>query len=301
MSESAPSPAAAAAAAADRSAVGRASIEPAPLMGAAGPRWAGGCLAPDDPPPVIHRNPGATSPILLTCDHAGHRVPRTLPLGVGEQDLCRHIGYDIGALAVAERLADLLGAELIAQRYSRLVIDCNRPPHAPDAMPPRVDGTDIPGNSAPTPADAAARVAEIFMPYHAAIAASLDARAARGEATIYVAVHSFTPHHGDYPAARPWPITFLFNREPALSHALAHLLQADGINAGLNVPYEVDDEGDYGIPVHAERRGLVSTLVEIRQDMIADPAGINAAAQRLADTLSQAIASFPPSPPDPAS
>ncbi len=254
-----------------------------------GPRWEGGCLGPEDPPPVMRLREGAATRILLTCDHAGHRVPSNVALGVGEQDLCRHIGYDIGALAVAERLSGALDAELIAQRYSRLVIDCNRPPHAPDAMPRRVDGTTVPGNAAITPSGAAARVAEIFMPYHAAIEASLDRRAARGEATVLVAVHSFTPQHRDYPGARPWPITFLYNRQPALSLALAAILGERGVNAGLNVPYEVDDASDYAIPVHAERRGIVSTLVEVRQDTIGDAEGVAAAAALLAGIIPLAL------------
>ncbi|UOM36446.1 N-formylglutamate amidohydrolase [Acuticoccus sp. I52.16.1] len=258
-------------------------------MDAAGPRWEGGLLAPGDPAPVLQRRADSASPILLVCDHAGRRVPSRCHLGVAEQDLCRHIAWDLGASAVAERLSDALDAELIAQRYSRLVIDCNRPPHEPDAMPPRVDGTAVPGNAAVTPADAAARVAEVFMPYHAAIGASLDRRAARGERTVLVAVHSFTPLHRDYPGARPWPVTFLYNRLPALSETLAHISQARGVMAGLNVPYVVDDRGDYTIPVHAERRGLPSTLVEMRQDTLADDAGVAAAAALLADIIPLAL------------
>lgn len=261
---------------------------PTPLE-ADGPRWTGGCLGPGDPPPVLHRRPAGLSRVLLVCDHAGHLVPSGVSLGVGEQDLRRHIGYDIGALAVAERLSDALGAELIAQRYSRLVIDCNRPPHEADAMPCRVDGTDVPGNRELTPAGAAARVAEIFAPYHSTIAASLDRRAARGEETVLVAVHSFTAHHGDYPEPRPWPVSFLYHREPELSETLARALQDRGVEAGLNVPYKVDDRGDYTIPVHAERRGLLSSLVEFRQDTLADQAGVAAAAALIAETLPIAL------------
>lgn len=265
-------------------------LDPTPTpLEADGPRWSGGCLAPGDPPPVLHRRPAGLSRVLLVCDHAGHLVPSGVSLGVGEQDLRRHIGYDIGALAVAERLSEALGAELIAQRYSRLVIDCNRPPHEADAMPERADGTDVPGNRDMGRAGAAARVAEIFAPYHSAIAASLDRRAARGEETVLVAVHSFTPRHGDHPAPRPWPISFLFNREPDLSETLARVLGDRGIEAGLNQPYVVDDRGDYTIPVHAERRGLLSTLVEMRQDRLADEAGIETAAALLADALTIAL------------
>ena len=54
-------------------------------------------------------------------------IPRRLgDLGVDERARRTHIGWDIGALGVARRLSALLDATLVAQRYSRLVIDCNR-------------------------------------------------------------------------------------------------------------------------------------------------------------------------------
>ena len=39
---------------------------------------------------------------------------------------------------------------------------------------------------------------------------------------------------------------------------------------------------DYAIPVHAEARGLMNTGIEIRQDLIADAAGQQQWADRLA-------------------
>ena len=42
---------------------------------------------------------------------------------------------------------------------------------------------------------------------------------------------------------------------------------------GDNAPYAVSDVTDYGVPVHAERRGLAHVEIEIRQDLIADEAG----------------------------
>ena len=44
-------------------------------------------------------------------------------------------GEILGIAGVADRLSDALGAHLIAQRYSRLVVDCNRPPTAESAIP----------------------------------------------------------------------------------------------------------------------------------------------------------------------
>jgi predicted N-formylglutamate amidohydrolase len=56
---------------------------------------------------------------------------------------------------------------------------------------------------------------------------------------------------------------------------------------GDNTPYRVTDETDYGIPVHAERRGLPHLLIELRQDEIATPAGQEAWAMRLAPLLAK--------------
>jgi predicted N-formylglutamate amidohydrolase len=252
-------------------------------------RWPGGLLGPEDPDPVLHMRAGSHAPVLFVCDHGGNAVPRGLDLGVEAGELDRHIGYDIGALGVAKHLSEALEAELIAQRYSRLVIDCNRPPHAASAMPARVDGTDVPANAALSPPGAAARVAEIFMPYHGAIAASLDKRLERGEPTVLFAVHSYTPHHGDFPGERPWPVSFLFRHRPGLSRALRDILADEGLLVGMNEPYDLDDFTDYTIPVHAEARGLTSALVEIRQDGIGEAAGQAAWAARLARVLPAAI------------
>jgi len=56
---------------------------------------------------------------------------------------------------------------------------------------------------------------------------------------------------------------------------------------GDNEPYAVGDETDYGIPVHGEARGLINTGIEIRQDLIADGAGQQQWAERLARILGE--------------
>src|SRR5882757_8767388 len=87
-------------------------------------------------PPVREENAAGRSPFLLTCDHYGRLIPRALgDLGVSADELKRHIAWDIGIAGVAEQLSNHLGARLIAQRYSRLVIDCNRPPCVASSIP----------------------------------------------------------------------------------------------------------------------------------------------------------------------
>src|SRR5262249_46450861 len=90
----------------------------------------------EDVPPVSEFQASGRSPYLLTCDHYGRLIPRVLgDLGLPESERMRHIGWDIGIAGVAEALSKHLDAHLIVQRYSRLVIDCNRPPHAASSIP----------------------------------------------------------------------------------------------------------------------------------------------------------------------
>ena len=89
----------------------------------------------------------------------------------------RHIAWDIGIAGVAEQLSDHLDAHLIAQRYSRLVIDCNRPIGAASSIPVFSEATTIPGNEGLSREDADARQREIFDPYHVRIDQAIDQRA----------------------------------------------------------------------------------------------------------------------------
>ena len=242
-------------------------------------------LAPDEPCPWHIERADASSPWFLLCDHAGRRIPRRLgTLGLDPTALASHIAWDIGAAAVACRLGETLDATVVLQPYSRLVIDCNRPPHSIDAIVGLSERMVIPGNQGLAPAEAAAREREIFAPYHARIAALLDARLRRGQPTLLIALHSFTPVY--LGLARPWQVGVLYNRDARLAHALAQALVAEGdLVVGDNQPYAVSDETDYAIPRHGEARGLAHVELEIRQDLIADAAGQAAWAQRLARLL----------------
>src|SRR6266404_6207174 len=93
-------------------------------------------LGAQDVPPVHEDNAGGASPFLLTSDHYGRAIPRILgDLGLPAGEMERHIAWDIGIAGVADALSQQLNAHLIAQRYSRLVIDCNRPPEAANSIP----------------------------------------------------------------------------------------------------------------------------------------------------------------------
>jgi predicted N-formylglutamate amidohydrolase len=230
-------------------------------------------LAADEPPPVSVYNAGGASPLLLVADHAGNAIPRALGrLGVAAPDWERHIAWDIGIAGVGRMLADALGAMLIRQNYSRLVIDSNRPPGSPTSIPEVSELTPIPGNVDLSDAEKEMRAREIFRPYHERIEAELERRRQAGRAAALIALHSFTPVFKG--AARAWHVALLYNRDPRLARRLLALFQHEhGLVVGDNQPYFVSDTTDYTIPVHGERHGLPHVLIEIRQDLIAEESG----------------------------
>jgi predicted N-formylglutamate amidohydrolase len=148
--------------------------------------------------------------------------------------------------------------------------------------------TEIPGNANLTEADRAARIAEIFRPYHDQIAALLDARAASGRRTVLVAMHSFTPvFKGEQRAVE---VGVLFYRRTRLAEVMLDLLREEGdLTVGENQPYAITADSDYSIPFHGERRGLEHVEIEIRQDLIETPAGQAAWAVRFARLLTAAL------------
>ncbi|MCR5879312.1 N-formylglutamate amidohydrolase [Phenylobacterium sp. J367] len=237
-------------------------------------------------------NPGAPSPFLLVGDHAGRETPAALgDMGVAAEDWERHIAWDIGVAGLGASLAALLDAAFVRQRYSRLVIDCNRDPGRPDAICEVSDGTTIPANQHLTPAERARRVDEIVRPYHAAIAGQLDQRA--GRRTCLVALHSFTPVMDAF--ARPWRFGVLHLEDSPLSRAVLARLRAEPLagEVGDNQPYRMDGT-DFTVPHHAHARGLDYVELEVRQDLIAAPAGQAEVADLLARVLTRALEDLGP-------
>ena len=146
------------------------------------------------------------------------------------------------------------------------------------------EATIIPGNEGLSTEAAEMRRREVFDPYHRRIDEIIEARLHRGQPTVLVALHSFTPVYAGI--ARPWHIGTLYHRDHTLPPLLLQSLRAEGdLVVGDNEPYAVSDITDYTIPVHGEMRGLVNTGIEIRQDLIGDQSGQHQWAERLARIL----------------
>jgi predicted N-formylglutamate amidohydrolase len=239
-----------------------------------------------DPDPVTVVAATRRSDVLLVCEHAGRAVPARLQrLGLPDWALSRHIAYDIGAEAVARRLAARLGCGLLVQNYSRLVVDCNRPPLSAQSIPAVSDGVEIPGNRGLTASDRQDRVDAIFTPYARACESHITAEGLRAAFSI----HSFTPTMQG--TARPWQIGFCDRAPRGCGNALAAGFRDKhpDVCVGRNQPYGIDDDSDWFIPQCAEPRGVWHALVEIRNDTLAREADCDRWADQLAELFTEIL------------
>lgn len=224
------------------------------------------------------------SRIVLVCDHASNRIPAHLgTLGLPMEALARHIAYDIGAGALTAALSGKLDAQAVLTRYSRLVVDANRGRDDPTLIMALSDGAIVTANHRLAPDAREARIRAYFDPYHAAIDAALDRVKARGLAPILISIHSFTPVWRG--SKRPWHCGVLWNTDGRVALPLLAALRGEGdLVVGDNEPYSGALEGDC-MDRHGTQRGLPHVLIEVRQDLIDDAAGVAAWSERLARVL----------------
>lgn len=239
----------------------------------------------DIPEPASFRvlNPQGRAPAVLICDHASRAVPPALAnLGLADDELLRHIGWDPGTAAITERLAHALDAPAVLSGVSRLVIDCNRRPDDPTLICEVSDGTVVPGNRGLDAAERERRLARYFRPYHAAIADTLETARERAAEPALLSIHSFTPKLRAREEARPWHIGVVWDRDGRLAQPLLQALRDEGdLLVGDNQPYSGRDHSGYSIFEHGQNHGLHHVMIEVRQDLVATEAGIAEWAERL--------------------
>jgi predicted N-formylglutamate amidohydrolase len=240
-----------------------------------------------DPAPVEWVRPDSPSPVLLLCEHAGQAIPARLGgLGLPDGAIDLHIGWDIGAERLARALAERLDAPLILQRYSRLVIDCNRPMRSSGSIPETSDGLVIPGNLNLTEGARAQREERIFAPLDAAVAQGF-ARAPRRAA---FSVHTFTRRmrHGE---PRQWDAGFLTRADLAAAQTFVDFISGERseLKLAVNQPYQIEEDGDWFIPHHAEPRGMRHCLIEVCNDRVTTDAQVDFWADLLASAIGRVL------------
>jgi predicted N-formylglutamate amidohydrolase len=245
-------------------------------------------LAEDEPKPYKVLNPAAEDPLLLVCDHASRRFPRSLgTMGLDPVAQRCHLALDIGAGPLTESLAESLGVTAVMARYSRLIVDCNRELMDPGAFLEFGDGVIVPGNRNLLQERKNARADEIYWPYHYAIETEIQ-RLNTGECPpAMLAIHSFTPVMNGI--SRPWEIGILSDTDRRVAEIMLKEFASSGYLVGDNEPYSGKAPQDFTIDHHAEGAALPHVGIEIRQDLIDSDGGV----AELAEILHRIIVSIP--------
>lgn len=178
---------------------------------------------------------------LVTCEHAGNRVPALYrPLFRAHEDLLlSHRGHDPGARLLARELAAALDAPIVVSTVSRLIIDLNRSPAHPSLYS---EVTRL------LPLSARREILQrYYLPYRARVETWIAGRIDRGGRVLHLSAHSFTPvlngkvRNADvgllYDPRRPAEAVFCRRWQRAM-----HSLAAD-IRVRRNYPYTGRSDG----------------------------------------------------------
>ena len=223
--------------------------------------------------------------LLLVADHAGRKLPEHYnSLGLPATEFERHIAYDIGVEATTRGLAKAMGVPAVLCHFSRLLIDPNRGDDDPTLIRQLYDGTVVPGNYPMSAEERESRLEQFYRPYHSAVDEAVErvAQASR-QAPFIFSVHSFTPVMQGF--VRPWHVGVLWDMDHRVAWPLIEMLAADpALCVGDNEPYDGALRGDT-MYSHAITQGFAHALIEIRQDLIADQAGVDGWVKRLVPIL----------------
>ncbi|MEO1066887.1 MAG: N-formylglutamate amidohydrolase [Pseudomonadota bacterium] len=237
-----------------------------------------GLLPPNGPSafdPVEYISGDRSSGLLLICDHARSDIPSHYrQLGLPDEQLTRHIAYDIGVRAVTLNLARRLNVPAVLSTFSRLLIDPNRGHDDPTLVMRISDGALIPGNARIDADEVLVRRERFYEPYHRAVADELEAmeEANDGRVPSIFSIHSFTPVWRGL--ARPWEVGILWDSDPRMAVPVIDALKQDAmLTVGDNEPYDGALLNDCMFH-HGTSQGRAHALLELRQDLIADEEGV---------------------------
>ncbi len=156
-------------------------------------------------------------------------------------------------------------------------------------MPVKSEIHDIPGNFDLDDAEKFARTSALYVPFHDRVDAIIAERQAKGQKTVVVTVHSFTPvYHGRF---REVEVGILHDTDSRLADAMLRSAAA-GIDVRRNEPYGPDDGVTHTLRLHALPDGFLNVMIEIRNDLIATADDQSAMADFLYELMGKALSSF---------
>lgn len=212
----------------------------------------------------IYVGTGGEAPLIITCEHASNRLPSQWTWQPQDERLVdTHWAWDPGAADIVRELADDVGAAAVLSRFTRLLVDPNRPIDAPDLFREVCDGAPVALNLDISPSDRNRRIALLYQPYHDAI----DTVIAERESELLLAIHSFTPVYEGH--QRSVDVGVLHCDQPELAARWRDLLAESGMDVRIDEPYSGGEGFMYSPWQHARVAGCPALELELRQDILA--------------------------------
>ncbi|MEX0349712.1 MAG: N-formylglutamate amidohydrolase [Paracoccaceae bacterium] len=228
-------------------------------------------LSASEGPAARVLNPHGTAAMLLVCEHASRFIPAALDgLGLADEAARSHAAWDPGAMELSVELMGALDAPLVHSRVSRLVYDCNRPPEAEGAVLPHSERFEIPGNQNLSAAQYAQRERDIYAPFNNLLAQVI---AKRDAPPLIVTIHSFTPVYNGM--RRDVQLGILHDEDNQAAQLLYDKAIGCGLNVALNEPYSARDGVTHTLREHGTKNELANVMIEVRNDLLATPTGVN--------------------------
>ena len=225
--------------------------------------------------------------ILLTCEHASNRLPPGYPQWVwGPSDISKdlpnmHWAVDVGARLLLEDIMIALYKEnerlpnptapgiiqTVAARFSRLLLDPNRPLTSDTLIRLQCDEEDVDLNKNLTKEEIELRTNLLYNPFHSAITEIIKEKKVK----MVFSIHSFNPiYEGN---VRELEVGVLFDIEDEIGSIVTESLVKDGIKAVENEPYSGKQNLMYSPVSHREEIQYENPLaleLEVRNDLLAD-------------------------------
>lgn len=218
------------------------------------------------------------SRVVFTCEHASNALHD--PWRWPDEDrwlVDTHWASDIGAGAFTRRVAKLMNAPAVLSKFSRLLIDPNRPLDSETLFRQNADGHQVRLNEAMLETEQRQRVERFYLPYHAAVNAMI--RRSKGD-TVF-SIHTFTDdYEGD---RRTLELGVLFDDDEEPAYALIRHLEDAGFHVLANEPWSGKGGLAYSPVRHAKEHGWCALEIEARQDLIVQERFARRLAEALAD------------------
>lgn len=222
------------------------------------------------PAPFMSLCSSSLSPIVLTCEHATNRLPFPARLDHEQRAILdAHWGWDIGAWQLTRELARGLGASAVGGRWSRLILDLNRPVDDPALIRRHAESVELSWNRRLSRAEIDRRIATIHVPYHAEVDRLIARRLVRGIRPLLLAIHSFTPSLGGRP--RAFNVGVLYEHHERVARRFGCAIRRRGPSVRYNQPYSGKQGMMYSMDRHGTHHRLPCLELEVNQALSRRP------------------------------